>query len=146
MHWKRWFSGSSFSVLDQLFQCWITFFSASIQKWLLEAENEFFTINHLFPVVDHLFQFLVYYYFFCSTICRQEGLPICAQLNLLFQKKLLKMDMSDKKCVHFNSGYCKFNDKGCKFFHPTESCSENSCSDKKCNKRHPRKCKYKELE
>ena len=54
------------------------------------------------------------------------------------------MDNSDNKCVHFNSGYCKFNVKGCKFFHPTEDCSEDSCIDKKCNKRHPRKCKFEE--
>merc|ERR1712129_174745 len=48
------------------------------------------------------------------------------------------MSAQGEKCLHFNSGYCKFT-TACKFYHPSENCEEN-CKDKACLKRHPKNC------
>lgn len=42
------------------------------------------------------------------------------------------------KCPHFNVGYCKYKDE-CTLDHPTSECN-NECNDRKCSKRHRRKC------
>ena len=47
-----------------------------------------------------------------------------------------------ERCRHFNSGYCKYKDR-CRFFHNTKVC-EGYCSNKKCTKRHPKKCRFNE--
>ena len=53
------------------------------------------------------------------------------------------MFISEKrKCNFYNVGYCKNADKGCKFFHPEESCTTHKCDYKKCPKRHPKDCKF----
>ena len=46
-------------------------------------------------------------------------------------------------CKFFNKGYCKFTSK-CKFEHPENKCTEESCRNKACRKRHPKQCRYKE--
>ena len=53
---------------------------------------------------------------------------------------------ANKKCVHFNSGYCRYTKKqnGCKDFHPTEICETRDCKVKGCPKRHPKRCRYSE--
>ena len=47
-------------------------------------------------------------------------------------------------CKFFNTGYCKYILRGCKFTHPAEICSSYPCRNKRCNERHPKKCKYKQ--
>jgi hypothetical protein len=55
---------------------------------------------------------------------------------------LANSDTKPVKCSHFNSGYCRFTRKGCRYFHPTEVCDKRHCGMKGCPKRHPKKCKY----
>ena len=47
-------------------------------------------------------------------------------------------------CKHFNKGYCQFKE-GCSLFHSKVICSNDSCRDKSCRKRHPKQCRYKDL-
>ena len=47
-----------------------------------------------------------------------------------------------KKCLYWNVGYCKYSDKGCKYFHPDDNCEKSFCNDKSCQKRHKRFCKH----
>ena len=53
-------------------------------------------------------------------------------------------EANSKKCTYFNSGYCKFTRKenGCRYAHPTESCTIIKCNDKRCPFRHPKKCRH----
>ena len=44
----------------------------------------------------------------------------------------------------FNTGHCKHILKGCKFTHAAEIGSSYRCRNKRCNERHPKKCKYKQ--
>ena len=47
------------------------------------------------------------------------------------------------KCKYFDSGYCKFRNTGCSFFYPEVVCLRTFCeNNKRCLKRHPRKCRY----
>ena len=50
-----------------------------------------------------------------------------------------------KKCRYFNGGYCKYKAK-CKYFHPTQICSQYldrmKCEGQNCSKRHPKICKW----
>ena len=64
------------------------------------------------------------------------------QKKNLFQNKMTEMT---KKlvCKFFNKGFCKFTNK-CKFEHPENKCTEESCRNKACRKRHPKQCRYKE--
>ena len=45
-------------------------------------------------------------------------------------------------CKFYNSGFCKYHMKGCMFKHPPEICSSDSCVDRRCQKRHPKICRY----
>ena len=45
-----------------------------------------------------------------------------------------------EKCQHFNSGYCKYQDK-CLLLHPKEEC-DNKCKLINCMKRHIKPCRY----
>ena len=47
-------------------------------------------------------------------------------------------------CKFFNTGHCKHILKGCKFTHAAEIGSSYRCRNKRCNERHPKKCKYKQ--
>ena len=53
---------------------------------------------------------------------------------------------ASKKCVYFNSGYCRYTKKqnGCKNLHPKENCETRDCNEKGCPKRHPKRCRYLE--
>ena len=56
-----------------------------------------------------------------------------------------KMSQEEQiKCSYYNSGYCKFTkkEKGCKFYHPEETCYIPNCNNKKCPARHPKSCKF----
>ena len=46
-------------------------------------------------------------------------------------------------CPYFRVGYCKYRER-CKNFHPKENCCEIKCSNKSCNKRHRKPCKFGE--
>ena len=50
-----------------------------------------------------------------------------------------------KKCRYYNRGFCKYEGK-CKFYHPEIVCEEylqdGLCRQKKCEKRHPRHCRF----
>ena len=50
--------------------------------------------------------------------------------------------MSEEKCRFYNTGYCKYQEK-CRYLHPKEICSRK-CNKNKCNKRHPKTCRYGE--
>ena len=53
----------------------------------------------------------------------------------------MKADKEQRVCKYFNSGYCKF--KGdCKYTHPKVNCAQIECKNKRCHKRHPKKCRY----
>ena len=52
--------------------------------------------------------------------------------------------VSSRKCQHFNIGYCKYKDKGCKNIHPEETCVLQKCTNKDCPRRHQKVCRYKE--
>ena len=52
--------------------------------------------------------------------------------------------MSSRKCFFFKFGYCKYKDKGCKKFHPTERCVLPTCTNRDCPKRHQKLGQYKE--
>jgi hypothetical protein len=60
-----------------------------------------------------------------------------------------KVKVNEKRCRYYNKGFCKYVDK-CRYFHPSEICPkhlENSnCSEKKCNMRHPKLCKWSQKE
>ena len=47
-------------------------------------------------------------------------------------------------CKYYNSGFCKFRNN-CYYFHSEIVCTETSCIDKKCYKRHPKLCRYKDI-
>ena len=49
-------------------------------------------------------------------------------------------EMRREKCQHFNSGYCKYQDK-CRLLHPKEEC-DNMCKLMSCMKRHIKPCRY----
>ena len=57
----------------------------------------------------------------------------------IHEVNLVKVNEKLTKCAHFNKGFCKYTNKGCKFLHPTENWA---CDLKECPKRHPRTCKY----
>ena len=44
-------------------------------------------------------------------------------------------------CVFFKYGYCKFK-TSCKNKHVTQVCDDEACSQTKCQKRHPRPCRF----
>ena len=46
-------------------------------------------------------------------------------------------------CKFYNFGFCKFQDR-CRFEHFKTNCNKYACKDKKCFKRHPKKCRYQE--
>ena len=50
-----------------------------------------------------------------------------------------------KKCRYYNRGFCKYEGK-CKFYHPEIVCEEylqdGLCRQRKCEKRHPRHCRF----
>lgn len=54
------------------------------------------------------------------------------------------MGDDNKKCKHYNIGYCKYHDKGCNYMHPTQICDSQKCTNKYCPMRHPRECKYRD--
>ena len=69
-----------------------------------------------------------------------------SHLNLLCKKNLISeinktMNMEAKVCNHFRTGYCKYG-KNCRKQHIEEVCDIPKCSNKSCNKRHPKVCKY----
>ena len=47
-----------------------------------------------------------------------------------------------ERCKFYNRGHCKYILKGCKFFHPPETCANAACSDSNCQFRHPKTCKF----
>ena len=49
-----------------------------------------------------------------------------------------------KKCVYFNSGYCRYTKKemGCNNLHPKDVCELQGCREKSCLNSHPKKCKF----
>ena len=49
--------------------------------------------------------------------------------------------MSREICLFYKFGFCRNGDK-CKKSHLTEVCNKRECDYKKCDKRHPRPCKY----
>ena len=55
-------------------------------------------------------------------------------------------EVSERKCLYFNSGYCKFSKReyGCKRYHPEQNCQITGCKDKVCPYQHPKKCKFAE--
>ena len=56
-------------------------------------------------------------------------------------KNILVTDKMDTVCVHFKYGYCKFGEK-CRKYHNTIICHDESCEERTCQKRHPKKCHY----
>ena len=55
-------------------------------------------------------------------------------------------DVPERKCIYFNSGYCKFSKRetGCKKYHPDNNCLIAGCKDKESPNRHQKKCRYSE--
>ena len=49
--------------------------------------------------------------------------------------------MTREICLFYKFGFCRNGDK-CKKSHLTEVCNKRECDYKKCDKRHPRPCKY----
>ena len=47
------------------------------------------------------------------------------------------------KCSHYNKGYCKYKERGCKYLHPKDQYKEQKCRDKNCTYRHLSDCKFK---
>ena len=47
------------------------------------------------------------------------------------------------KCKYYNKGFCKYREE-CNYFHPKDVCQEVNCNNKKCKKRHPKQCRYKD--
>ena len=45
------------------------------------------------------------------------------------------------KCRHYNKGYCKYKEMGCKYLHLKDQCKAQKCRDKNCTYRHPSDCK-----
>ena len=56
------------------------------------------------------------------------------------------VEASSRKCIYFNSGYCKFTrqENGCRYLHPAETCKVIKCRDKECPFRHPKNCRHGE--
>ena len=52
-------------------------------------------------------------------------------------------DARNTTCKYYNTGFCKFRDV-CHYLLSTIICSNISCRDRKCLKRHPKLCRYKE--
>ena len=46
-------------------------------------------------------------------------------------------------CGYYDKGYCMYKDK-CKYVHPKEVCQKSFCKGKKCFRRHPKSCRYKQ--
>ena len=49
---------------------------------------------------------------------------------------------SKEKCLYYDSGFCRYKDK-CRKEHMKTVCEDSNC-DKKCEKRHPKQCRYRE--
>ena len=47
-----------------------------------------------------------------------------------------------RKCNFYNVGYCRNWMRGCRFFHPEESCESENCKNRTCPRRHQRTCRY----
>ena len=85
---------------------------------------------------------------FNSTIHSLQVISHCcfqrSQILFMCQDKeeIRQTEMTQKLvCKFFNKGYCKFTSK---FEHPENKCTEESCRNKICRKRHPKQCRYKE--
>ena len=50
-----------------------------------------------------------------------------------------------KRCRYHNTGFCKYKAK-CRFTHPEVVCKDQQCEGKRCDKRHPKACKWMERE
>ena len=55
-------------------------------------------------------------------------------------------DVSEEKCLFYDTGYCKFykTKNGCKKVHPRDICKIKACQRNVCPNRHPRLCKFGE--
>ena len=76
---------------------------------------------------------------------KEEGHKFWAPKKQAISDKMTNEKMNaDKRqtvCKFYNSGYCKF--KGdCKNTHPKLNCALIECKNKRCCKRHPKKCRY----
>ena len=49
--------------------------------------------------------------------------------------------MATTVCMHNQLGFCKFKDH-CRHLHVNEICIVSDCSNKDCQLRHPRSCRY----
>ena len=60
----------------------------------------------------------------------------------LIDVPLVNMDDKEKKCPHFNRGFCNYAKTECTLQHPKEKCYTQDCKTEQCPKRHSKKCKY----
>ena len=70
----------------------------------------------------------------------QEMASLCIlQINIL--KMATKINNNETICRHNKYGHCKYGET-CRHYHVNEICERSKCKIFRCEKRHPRECKY----
>ena len=65
--------------------------------------------------------------------------------NVSTEEVVSEKEKTFKRCRYHNTGYCKYKEK-CRFTHPEVVCKDQQCEGKRCDKRHPKACKWMERE
>ena len=79
-----------------------------------------------------------------QIVDKEDAVPELVENTENIKKK--NEDKIQRKCKFFNSGFCKYKDKSCRFVHPKKRCKEYlkslTCGYRDCPDRHPKICKW----